>query len=278
MVAAGFSLRCTGLKACATNNYLDSCAQNGMGKIPLDCKMKASKNLDDARATLSAYKELRKHMVKPASNYLVDKPNFELDYFKESVLYRFIELAEATFALLDVGNYLGAITTVRSLQETSCVMCYINELCQYVVENKELTHFTEGMHRLILGWKNDDEFPEPLNVLTLINKVDKKISGYRKYYDILSEYVHPNWHGTMGLFARTGGKKLKVELGRYIRGKKILIKHIENALIISIDLLRFIESQYEDIVKKFVDTCHCINEKGELKNQIQPAWERAVEQ
>lgn len=240
--------------------------------------MKASKNIDDARATLSAYKQLRKHRVKPASNYLVDKPTFELEYFKESVLYRFVELADATFALLGVGNYLGAIITVRSLQETCSVMWYINELCQYVVANKELTHFTKQMHRLIVGWKNDDAFPDPPNVLTLINKVDKIVSGYRKHYDILSEYAHPNWHGTMGLFAKTGGKKLKVEFARYIGGKKILMKHIDNALIISIDLLKFIESQYEDIVKKFVDICHCINERGELKNQIQPAWERAVEQ
>jgi hypothetical protein len=239
--------------------------------------MKASKNLDDARANLSAYKQLRKIRIKPAINSLVNKPIFELEYFKESVLYRSIELAEASFTLLDGGNYLGAITTVRSLQETSSVMWYINALCQYAVANKELTHFTKQMHRLIVGWKNEDDFPDPPNVLTLIDKVDKTISGYRKYYDILSEYAHPNWHGTMGLFAKTGGIKLKVKFGRYIRGKKILIKHIENALIISIDLLRFIESQHEIIVKNFIDTCNYINEKGELKKQIQPAWERAVD-
>lgn len=235
--------------------------------------MKASRNLDDARANLRACEQLRKVRIKPASNSLVNKPIFELEYFKESVLYRFIDLAEATYILLDVGNYLGAITTVRSLQETSSVMWYINELCQYAIANKELTHFTKRMHSLIVGWKNDDEFPNPPNVLTLIDKVDKTISGYRKHYDILSEYAHPNWHGTMGLFAKTGGKKLKVEFGRYIKGKNILIQHIKNALIISIDLLTYIESQYETIVKDFMDICNCINEKGELKNQIEPVWE-----
>lgn len=243
--------------------------QIGKDKIPLDRKLKPSKNLEDARAKLRANEQLRKIRIKPASNCLVNKPIFELEYFKESVIYRFIELAEASFTLLDDGNYLGAITTVRSLQETTSVLWYINELCKYAVANKELKHFTKQMYRLIVGWKNDEEFPDPPNILTLIDKVDKTISGYRKYYDILSEYAHPNWHGTMGLFARTGGKKLKVEFGRYIKGKKILIQHIKNTLIISIDLLRYIESQYETIVKNFIDICNFINEKGKLKDQIQ---------
>jgi hypothetical protein len=239
--------------------------------------MKPTKNLKDARSTLNKYKQSRILRIKPASNWLVYKPIFELEYFKESVRYRFIELAEACFTLLNGENYLGAITTARSLQETLSVMWYINDLCRYAVENKELRHFTTQMHRLILGWKNDDQFPDPINVLTLIDKVDKTVTGYRKCYDILSEYVHPNWNGTMGLFAKTNGENLKVEFGRYIRGKKTAIIHIKTAILISIDLLKLIESQHEDIIKKFEDICYFINEKGELKNQIKLAWERSVE-
>jgi hypothetical protein len=238
--------------------------------------MNVSVNLDDARAAISAWKELRKKRVEPACRFLVYKPPFELEYFKEAVLYRFIELADATFALLDVSNFLGAVVTVRSLQETLSVMWYINEVCLYAITNKELTNFTEKMNRLMLGWKDDDEFPDSLNVLTLIDKVDKKIPGYRKHYDILSEYVHPNWHGTMGLFAKTGGKELKVEFGRYIMGKNVVVKHIETALITSIDLLSFIQNEYEEIVTKVIDLCHDINEKGELKKQIKPMLKKRV--
>lgn len=242
----------------------------------MDREMNVSNNLDDARTTLSAWKELRKDRVEPTSNCLVYKPIFELEYFKESVLYRFIELAEATIALLDVGNFLGAVVIVRSLQETLSVMWYINQICLYSVENKELTHFTEQMKRLIFGWKRDDVFPDSINVLTFIDKVDKEISGYRKHYDILSEYVHPNWHGTMGLFAKTGGKELKVEFGRYIRGKEVIVKHIETAFISSIDLLSFIQNEYEDIMKRVMDICHDVNNKGELKEQITPKQKKHV--
>jgi len=239
-------------------------------------EMNASKNLDDARAALNAWKELRKVKVEPACNCLVYKPTFELEYFKESVLYRFIELADATFALLDTGNLLGAVVTVRSLEETLSVMWYINEICLYAVKNKELTHFTEQLKRLIVGWKDDDEFPKSINVLTFIDKVDKVISGYRKHYDILSEYVHPNWNGTMGLFGKTGGEELKVEFGRYIRGKQVIVTHIKIALINSIDLLSFIQNEYEHIAKKVMDICHDIHNKGELKNQILPTQKKRV--
>ena len=233
-------------------------------------EIKISKNMYDARAALRGWKDLRKHKIEPVSNCLVYKPTFELEYFKESVLYRFIELADATFYLLDVDNFLGAVVTVRGLQETFSVMWYINELCLYAVKHKELKHFNDQIKRLMLGSRDDKEFPKLINVLTLIDKVEKLLPGYRKHYDILSEYVHPNWHGTMGLFGKTGGKDLKVEFGRYIRGKKTIVKHIEIALINSIDLLSYLQNEYEDIVKKVADICHDVYEKGELKNQIFP--------
>jgi hypothetical protein len=223
-----------------------------------DNGMNASNNLEEARSTLIAWKEQMKDLIELSSNCLTNKPIFELEYFSESVFYRFIELAEATFILLEAQNYLGSVVTVRSLQETSAVIWYLNEKCLYAVENNDLTHFSEQMKRLMLGWKHDNEFPEAINVLNLIDKVDNKISGYRKHYDLLSEYVHPNWHGTMGLFAKTGGKEPKVEFGRYIRGKNVLVKHIEAALITSIDVVMFIQDGYEDTVKKLADLCYLL--------------------
>lgn len=226
--------------------------------------------LEEARATLIAWKDQRKDRVEPPSNCLAYKPAFELEYFTESVIRRFMELADATFILLDARNYLGSVVTVRSLQETSAVIWYLNEKCLYALAHKDLTHFTETMKRLMLGWKDDEELPNSINALTLIDKVDKQLCGYRTHYDILSEYVHPNWHGTMGLFAQTGGKELKVEFGSYIRGREVLIKHIEAALTTSIGLVGLIQDGHKDTVNKLVDMCRNLNDKGELNKQIQP--------
>ncbi|OGP70979.1 MAG: hypothetical protein A2Z73_00510 [Deltaproteobacteria bacterium RBG_13_60_28] len=80
----------------------------------------------------------------------------------------------------------------------------------------------------------------------------------------------------MGIFAKTGGKELKVEFGRYVKGKSIVVKHIETALINSINLLSYIRIEYEDIMKRVIDVCHDLNDKGELKKQIQPTQKKGV--
>ena len=210
--------------------------------------------------------------MRPLRGILACKPAFELEYFREAAIYRLIELAEATFILLDIGNYLSAVVTARSLDETFSVIWYLNELCAHVIKNKELVHFTKEMEQLMLDWKGQDELPEPKQILNLIDKVNKKVPGYRKHYDALSEYVHPNRNGTMGLFekpSRVG--KLKVEFGRYIRGRKEVLVHIEATLLATIDLFQFAQSEYANIIDGFTEVCYDLHDKGELKEQIQPA-------
>ena len=237
-----------------------------------NCKMNMTINIEDARAILISWKEQLKDKVQPPSNYLAYKPAFELEYFTEAVIRRFMELAEATFILLDANKYLGSIVTVRSIQETTAVIWYLNEKCLYALAHNDLTQYTETMTRLMLGWKDDEGFPNAINVLNLIDKVDKQLSGYRKHYDKLSEFVHPNWHGTMGLFAKTGGKELKVEFGGYIRGKNELIELIETTLITSIGLVALVKNQNGDMINKLIDMCCKLNDKGELNKQIQTTW------
>ena len=231
------------------------------------------RHLEKARAALEVWKASRKKRIEPLRRSLDCKPAFDLEYFRESVLYRFVELAEATFVLLDAGNYLGAVITVRSLEETSSVIWYLNDLCEEVIDNRELIRFTEQWKRLALGWKGQNEFPEALQILNLIDKANKKLPGYRGHYDRLSEYLHPNWKGTMGLFAKTGGIKLKVEFGRYIRGKMPLLVHIETALLNTIDLLQLAESEYESMAGRFRDACSELHKEGKLKKQINYAEE-----
>jgi len=56
--------------------------------------------------------------------------------------------------------------------------------------------------------------PAATNVLTRIDRVDRKIPKYRAIYDDLSESVHPNLEGTMGAFGDLDRKKAVLELGQ----------------------------------------------------------------
>jgi hypothetical protein len=121
-------------------------------------------NLEEARATLTEWKTQRKTSHQPRTDWIVYKTSFEFEYYREAVLYRIIELAEATIILLDGGNYLGAVTIARSLRETMAVMWYMHEECAKAVESKNLKSFTTTMNKLMVGFKVDDEelFPDPV--------------------------------------------------------------------------------------------------------------------
>ncbi len=58
------------------------------------------------------------------------------------------------------------------------------------------------MHRLSIGWKGDDEFPDMINVLTCIDQVAKRLDpDFRALYDSLSETSHPNYQGVLGAYS-----------------------------------------------------------------------------
>ena len=70
---------------------------------------------------------------------------------------------------------------------------------------------------MLLGWKNDPEFPKAINALTFRDHMDKIIPGFRDAYDRMSEFAHPNYSGVFGLFARTDYKNYETHFGRGLR-------------------------------------------------------------
>ena len=221
------------------------------------------KTLEEAMRGLSVWKEHRRNIVVPLSKNIAYKPTFEADYFREAAFYRFIELAESSYNLYKSNLLVGAVVTARASQETVAVLWFINSKLQHLSKTKDLAHFTDTMKRLILGWSDDEEFPEKINVFKCIDAVDKVMKGkFRKHYEMLSEYAHPNYSGTFGAYGNPNHETMEVELGVYPRTKKILEHHIESTLIISIELLGSIQENYEQDINAALDVCHELHDAG----------------
>lgn len=56
--------------------------------------------------------------------------------------------------------------------------------------------------RLLAGSKVWEDGPQALQILTCIDRMDKKVPGVRVHYDFLSEIAHPNWGGVVGMYAK----------------------------------------------------------------------------
>jgi hypothetical protein len=227
------------------------------------------KNIDEAMIGLSVWKKNRRTVVKPISNNIAYKPTFDADYYREAVLYRFIELVESSYQLYKSNLLVGSVVTARAAQETLAVAWYVNSKLELLCKNKDLSHFNDIIIRLTVGWSKDEEFPEKINVITCIEAVDKALEGkFKRHYDMLSEYAHPNWSGTMGAFAAPNKEKLEVVFGQYIRSEETMKKHVESTLIICLKLLNSIEETYQEVINEALDVCHELHGKGKLKEQL----------
>ena len=58
---------------------------------------------------------------------------------------------------------------------------------------KSLGDLDTYLMRLSMGNRTWEELPVAINVLTFVDDVDKKVEGFRKQYDSLSEYAHPSF-------------------------------------------------------------------------------------
>lgn len=226
-------------------------------------------DINDAMLGLSVWKKKRRACLKPLSMNIVYKPTFDADCYREAALYRFIELVESSFLLYRENFLVGAVVSARAAQETLAVIWFVNSKLEHLAKTKDIVHFSETMKRLVLGWSNDIEFPEKINVFKCIDSVDKSMKGsFRRHYEMLCEYAHPNFSGTFGAYAGVNNENLEVTLGEYPRSKKILKTHIESTLIMCVTLLNSVQKKYEEVINLALDVCQELHEEGKLKQQL----------
>jgi len=226
-------------------------------------------DIDEAIQVLSVWKKQRKKLVKPLSKNIAYKPTFDVEYIREAVLYRFIELAESSYQLYRSNLLVGAIVSARAAQETLAVVWFINTKLEHLSKTKELAHFRTTFERLLVGWSNNDEFPDKINVLTCIDSVDKSMEGmFRKHYETLCEYSHPNYSGTFGAYGMPNQDTLEVILGQYPRSEERLKKIIESSIMIFVSLLDSIQENYEEAVNSALNVCLELHEQGKLEEHI----------
>lgn len=118
---------------------------------------------------------------------------------RELVSWRVIDLLNQVLVLQKENGVLGARILLRSAIETLALLIYMNQKIESIVALGQGFHeFSKATSRLLLGSRNKTTSHDSINILTVLDKCEKKYSGIVKIYADLSESAHPNWEG-MGL-------------------------------------------------------------------------------
>lgn len=125
------------------------------------------------------------------------KALFRSFILRETVAWRLHDLLSQSYVLHQQRNGLGARILLRSGFETVATLIYLNQLTASVVAGALNFHdFCDKTVKLLLGSRNKSTEHESINILTVLQKCDKKYPSLMALYADLSESAHPSYEGT----------------------------------------------------------------------------------
>lgn len=226
-------------------------------------------SVDQAFAIINVWKQELRSTVAPLSKNLAFKPTFEADYYQEAIVYRFIELFESAQFLYKKQLFVGAALSARGAIETLAILWFLNDKLRVVTKTEDFRSFSAQLKRLRLGFTGDPELPERINILNAIDAVDKALDGnLRRFYNILSEYAHPNFSGALGAYASVNHETMEVSLSFAKAKTKPLKENVERAMILSAGLFENIKEAYDQLINDVLRLSKRLHEQGKLRGML----------
>jgi len=105
----------------------------------------------------------------------------------------------------------------RAAVEPTAALWYLCNKISSALKAGNLGDVDDYLMRLSLGSRIWEESPDPINVLTFVDCVNKTVEGFRQQYDSLSEYSHPNYSGTTGLYSKNDTENIVTDFGANVR-------------------------------------------------------------
>ena len=185
-------------------------------------------------------------------------------YCRETWMWRVVELGRDAFDCFKKEDFVSAMVLTRAAMETTAALWTLRGKLDKTLKlgRVNLSQLGTYLAQLRVGQgtgiaQPDD--PKAVHVNDFIRAVEEDCDGFGRQYDRLSEFVHPNWSGTTGLYSRFDHDEGLAEFGRNIRGgegiKGIGLTNLSVALL-------FFEDSYNrlaDLMPAFIKLCEAAN-------------------
>ncbi len=126
---------------------------------------------------------------------------FKVKLLVEAMNCRMIDFCESIDLLIKHNNIIPTTLLIRSLFEMLAIIDRVNSGIDHsLTENKLTEDFSELIMKLLFGTRYDTNYCA-INILTQLEKINKKQDWVIKFYNDLSEFVHPNSDGVLGSYS-----------------------------------------------------------------------------
>ncbi len=174
---------------------------------------------------------------------------------REALIWRTEELARAACEQYRQESIAAAITLTRAAIEGVAATWYLKANLEKVMRAKAIGSFDDKIMSLLIGSKNDVSEINAINVMNFIDSVEKEFGGFRRSYESLCEYSHPNWSGTSLLYSRIDHAMVRTEFGRNKRSSDIARRCGLPTLIAALEIYSEAYNAIGDLLPAFVLFC-----------------------
>lgn len=124
------------------------------------------------------------------------RPRFRSLELRETAFWRIHDLLTQTYELHLNGRALGARILLRSAIETLATLIYLNQSTAAVIAgNQDFHAFSNLTARLLLGSRDKSTDHQAVNIVSVLERCEKRYPGIMGLYALLSESAHPNFEG-----------------------------------------------------------------------------------
>jgi hypothetical protein len=169
---------------------------------------------EDIETALDAMRELKRPECDAIALSPVSKAPAQVIILLQAGLRRTIELTEAAIREINLRNLVSTALLSRGTLETASLLWDVMNAIEEVVasgDRAEVKRLLETLSKSLLGGKANevmiDETIEARNVITIIQRLSKKFDvPLFGFFEKLSEYAHPNYHGMMATYTEAGAE------------------------------------------------------------------------
>lgn len=138
---------------------------------------------------------------------------FKAISLREVLIHRVGELSMVAVDLYECNKLVSAFVITRAIVETVAMTYWLSKRVGEFLNSKDVQKLDEFLMRAMHGSRDGTTPLESYNVLTAVDKMDKEYNGFRKMYDWLCEFTHPNWSGALGAYGKINHEKYSLSLG-----------------------------------------------------------------
>ncbi len=159
-----------------------------------------NKGIELARMQIASFQGSKPTKVPVTAFSLKSKIPHKTISLREILFMRELDLTTEALTLFERGRHVPAMVLTRAAMESAALLIFLDIQVSDFLQNQENTKLNTFLEKSLLGSRDQSTEREAINILTVINRVDRMHNSYRHMYDQLSEFTHPNSYGTLGSY------------------------------------------------------------------------------